>query len=107
MPLTYEDAALLDDAAWLAAFERCELPGLHHRDHLRIAFLYLRAHPAGRAAHLISTGLLAFARYKGAEHIYDQALTDRWIARMTTALAVTSDGDFPAFVAAHPELFEK
>src|SRR5688572_5761134 len=51
-----------DDAAFLADFEACRIPlaEWNHRSHIRMAYLYLRAHSFDEAVRRIRDGLNSF-----------------------------------------------
>ena len=57
----------MTDSQFVHAFETGTLPedGFHHRDHVRLAFLYLRRSPLPAAIRRFRTGLRRFAAAKG------------------------------------------
>jgi hypothetical protein len=56
----------MTDDEFLAAFEACTLQDFHHRDHVKVAYLYLRRHPLDDAIAKVRTGLQALAAAWGA-----------------------------------------
>lgn len=91
------------DAELLAGFERGSLEGFHHRDHLRVAWLYLKREPLLRAVERFSDDLRRFARAKGKPALYHETLT--WGFLFLIHERMGTDGeDYDAFVARNPEL---
>ena len=69
---------MLSDAAFLEAFEAGTLGPFHHRDHLRMAWLYLRADPEA-AEERVLDGLRHFAAVTGASSLFHDTLTRFWV----------------------------
>lgn len=99
----------LTDREFVAAFEDCTLPGssFHHREHVRLAWLYLEAHPEADAERLMEEGIRRFATSLGAAAKYHHTLTLFWMRACAEARRRGPTGDFDAFVAAHPDLLDK
>ena len=51
----------MHDERFLAAIEACTLEEFHHRDHIKIAYLYSQRHPLDEAIAKVRTGLQALA----------------------------------------------
>lgn len=98
-----------DDASFLRAFEDASLDAsaFRHRDHVRLAWLYLRREGEQRATQLMLEGIGRFAAAKGAAGVYHETLTRAWIRLVAAALARDASRDFDSFVEAHPELLDK
>ncbi len=58
-------------------FERGTLPNecFHHREHVRVAFLYLSLYPALEAIQLFSRALQRFATAHGKPQLYHETIT--------------------------------
>jgi hypothetical protein len=103
-------AATEDDRAFLAAFESCALPGeaFHHRDHVRVAWLYLRELPAAAALERFASGLRRFAATHGHPGLYHETITWAYLVlireRMARSADLTPGDTFEDFAAAHPDL---
>src|SRR6266571_3981225 len=74
----------MTDYEFLAAFEARTLEEFHHRDHIKVAFLYLRRHPLDKAIAKVRTGLQALAVAWGApvddlEKGYHETMTQGWV----------------------------
>jgi N-formylglutamate deformylase len=67
----------MTDEEFLVRFEALQLPdgGFHHRDHVRVAWIYLRRFPVLEALGRLSAGLAAFARSRGVPERYHQTIT--------------------------------
>ena len=70
------------DRAFLAAFEKGELSAaeFHHREHLRIAYIYLTLHPPDVALGLMRIALQRFLAVAGAPASkYHETMTAAWL----------------------------
>jgi hypothetical protein len=67
----------MSDDEMIARFEARDLPGsgFHHRDHVRLAWIYLRRFPVLEALARLSTGLADLARSRGVPGHYHQTIT--------------------------------
>lgn len=67
----------MNDDEFIARFEDGSLPGesFHHRDHVRMAFLYLCRYPALEAIQRFSAALARFAAAKGKPGLYNETVT--------------------------------
>ena len=98
------------DEDFLRAFEELSYPAdmFHHREHLRVAWLYLKSSDASRAAERMTAGILRFAKHHGATLKYHHTLTLFWMRLVAAALVETPEGcTFEDFLASHPELCKK
>ena len=98
------------DEEFLRAFENLSFPAdqFHHREHLRVAWLYLKSSDATRASERMSAGIRRFANHHGATEKYHHTLTLFWMRLVAVALVETGEGSaFEEFLAAHPELADK
>ncbi len=96
----------LDDRAFLAAFRDGSLPtsAFHHRDHVRLAWLYVGEHGAVEAASRFAGDLQTFARAKGVPGLYHATITGAYIALIAERRLQTPAGTWDEFAAAHPDL---
>jgi hypothetical protein len=100
-------ASLWSDEDFLRAFEDLSFPAdlFHHREHIRVAWLYLTSTDASRAAERMSKGIRRFALHHGATQKYHQTLTLAWMRLVSAALAETPEGHtFEQCTTAHPQL---
>jgi hypothetical protein len=103
----------MTDDEFLAAFEACTLDEFHHRDHVKVTYLYLRRHPLDDAIGKVRSGLQHLAVAWGApvddlERGYHETITEAWVRLVH--LALSDDGtaqSADAFCDGHPKLMEK
>ncbi len=98
------------DEEFLRTFEDLSYPAdqFHHREHLRLSWLYLKSFDATRAADRMCAGIRRFANHHGATQKYHHTLTLFWMRLMAVALVETQEGcAFEDFLAANPELCGK
>ena len=109
----------MNDDEFLNAFETCTLKEFHHRDHIKVAYLYLRRFPLDEAVAKVRTGLQALAAAWGApvgelEKGYHETMTQAWVRLVQLkmndgGLAASPDADATAdsFCKQHPDLMQK
>jgi hypothetical protein len=100
-------ASAWSDEEFLRAFEDLSFPAdsFHHREHIRVAWLYLKSSDATRAAERMSEGIRRFANHHGATQKYHHTLTLAWMRVVAAALVETPEGyAFEQFLTAHLEL---
>ena len=103
----------MNDDEFLAAFEARTLEEFHHRDHIKVAYLYLRRHSLEEAIAKVRTGLQALAAAWGApvddlEKGYHETMTQAWVRLVQAALndaGAVESAD--AFCDQHPKLMQK
>ena len=97
----------LDDDAFLRAFEACTLAPFRHRDHLRVAWLFLRAAPFEHAALRFVTGIKRFATAHGATTKYHETITWAYLALVNERMHDGGDArTFDAFARDNADLFD-
>lgn len=96
----------MTDSAFLAAFRDTTLPTsmFHHRDHVRMAWLYLREHGAVEAPARFAADLQRFAVAKGVPGLYHATITGAYMAIIAERIAATPVDGWDAFADAHPDL---
>jgi hypothetical protein len=67
----------MTEREFVTAFESASLPesAFHHRDHVRLAWIYLRESPAPAALEKFVGGLKRFAAAKGKTGLYHETIT--------------------------------
>lgn len=102
----------MDDATLLTRFEDAAIPRSEwtHRAHVRMAYLYLRAHPFDEALARIRAGIQKLNAANGVHDGYHETVTVAFATLIADAMArtqspslTTSDG----FCDAHDDLFAK
>ena len=97
----------LDDPAFLEAFESCRLRSdqFHHRDHLRLAWLYVQRYPLGEALDRFAAGLRRLAAAFGKAALYHETITFAYLLLTHERIArMVPGGDWPAFVRENADL---
>lgn len=105
-----EGKASPEDAEFLGAFEDGSLAAaaFRHRDHIRMAWLYVRRDGDQRGLEEALEGIRRFAERHGATRLYHETLSRVWVRLVSAALACCPEtATFDEFVAAHPELLDK
>lgn len=71
----------MTDEALIRCFEAAGEPpdGFHHRDHVRVAWWYLRALPWTTALERFAAGLRRYAEARGAGHRYHETITTAYV----------------------------
>jgi hypothetical protein len=80
----------VSDEEFLAAFETATIPNqaFRHREHLRMAWLYVRRDGAAAGTERICAGLRHFASVNGVPHLYHDTLTRFWARLMAHVVEV-------------------
>ena len=105
-----KDTTELTDAEFVRAFEACQLSNesFHHRDHIRLAWIYLQRYPELEARELMAGAIRKFAAHHGKSDKYHETVTVAWLRLVANAIARTPPGSsFEHLTAAAPELLDK
>ena len=97
----------MNDHDFVTAFEACTLPNeaFHHRDHVRLAWLYLKDMPPAQALTRFAEGLRRFAHAHGQPGLYHETITWAYLLLIRERMALAEEeGGFEAFAAANPDL---
>ncbi len=97
--------AMTDDAL-VALFEAGQPPadGFHHRDHVRVAWWYLRRYPLADALSRFIAALRQFAAAQGKPGLYHETITIAYVLLINERLDTDRDLDWLAFADRHPDL---
>jgi hypothetical protein len=98
---------MMDDATFVARFRDTTLPvdAFRHRDHVRMAWLYLREFGLETAAARFPADLRAFAQAHGVPGLYHATITWAYLALIDERMRAAPHDDWNTFATAHPELF--
>jgi len=97
----------MTDAEFIQQFEACNLPAecFHHRDHVKLAWLYLQRHSLLEALAKFSEGIKRFTAAQGKTNLYHETITWAYVflihERMKRAEGKQS---WEEFAAANPDL---
>jgi len=111
-PSVFSDggAAPPTDRQFCHAFESCTLPNeqFRHRDHIRLAWIYLNEEGYDGAVIRIERSIRRFAAHHGAAGKYHHTITVAWMRLVALASERHSGcGRFDELVAAEPSLLQK
>jgi hypothetical protein len=97
------------DAEFIERFENCALRGedFHHRDHVKVVWLYLNDNSVLETLRKFSAGLKRFAAANGKPNLYHETITWAYVflihERMTR---MGGEQRWEEFVEANPDLFD-
>ena len=105
---------MVDDAEFLRVFEACGWPleQWHHRDHIKLAYLYLRCCSLDEAMTRIRAGIKAHNAAHGLPDSltsgYHETMTQAWLRLVHLAVCEYGPAESAdAFYEQHPELSQK
>jgi hypothetical protein len=96
----------MKDSEWMEAFESCTLPkdSFHHRDHVKMAFLYLQKYQPLEALGHFSSALIRFATAHGKPNLYNETITWAFLLLIRERIARTNSRDWAEFSATNADL---
>jgi hypothetical protein len=97
----------LTDDQFIAAMEQFRIANsdFHHRDHIRLAWAYLRTFSVPLAEGKLANRIRRFAAYHNAPRKYHHTITLVWMRVVAAAMCLTPAlSSFEQFAAAHPFL---
>jgi hypothetical protein len=100
----------MTDDEFADAFETCQLPNalFHHRDHLRLAWIYLRRYGSAEAGAQIAKSIQRYAAHHGATQKYHETVTLAWLQLVDYAASRAPAGArLEDALASFPELLDK
>ncbi len=100
----------MTDRQFASAFERCEIPNeqFRHRDHLRLAWIYLRRYGRLDASARIVESIQRYAAHNGAPGKYHETVTLAWMELVYCAMRSLPDAaGFDEILDAFPRLLQK
>jgi len=98
----------MNDQQFLTAFESATLHPFKHRDHIRVAWLYLHRDGWEAGCDQIRRGIQHFAQANGATTLYHETITRFWAQVVFNAVRATPKiSDFVTFERRHHLLFDK
>lgn len=103
------EAAPLTDQEFVEAFETCRLPieQFHHRDHLRLAWIYLRRLGVPAAAVRLGESIRRYAAHHGKPEKYHETVTVAWLRLLAGSANRSGASSFEELLAASPDLLDK
>ena len=102
------ETVMIDDATLLREFEDGTLPSsaFHHREHVRVAWLYLKTEPPLAALARFATGLQRFAAAHGHAGLYHETITWAYLLLIRERMERegTGAGTWEEFAESNPDL---
>jgi hypothetical protein len=95
----------MNDREFIDAFERCDVRSFHHRDHVRLAWIYLRDQAPLDALARFTASLKRFATAKGSPGLYHETITWAYLLLIHERMERNPVVDFVTFERANPDLF--
>ena len=98
----------MNDEELIASFELGTLAPMAfgHREHVRVAWIYLTRYEPAEAERRMLTGLRAFATRAGKPDKFDGPLTRAWMAAIADATRA-QPASFDELVSARPDLLDR
>ena len=99
----------MSDEEFIARFENCTVPGesFHHRDHVRVVWLYLRSYSALETLARFSAGLKRFATANGKPNLYHETITWAYVFLIHERVARSRrEQTWAEFAEANADLFD-
>lgn len=95
---------MMTETEFVQSFEDASLPAgsFHHRDHVYLAWLYLRRHPALEALTRFAEGLKRFAAAQGHPGLYHETIT--WAFLFLIRERMAGEETWEEFAAKNPDL---
>jgi hypothetical protein len=100
---------MMSDAEFITGFENCTLRGedFHHRDHVKVVWLYLRDYSVLETIGRFSAGLKRFATANGKPNLYHETITWAYVFLINERMQTIEAGQtWPEFVEANADLFD-
>src|SRR6188472_3832184 len=96
----------MTDDQLLTEFEAGRVPegGFHHRQHVRVAWNYLRMHSLPEALARFCAGLRKFAEAQGATGLYHETITVAYLLLINERLHACRAMEWDAFADANTDL---
>ena len=95
----------MTDAEFTAAFEACTIETFHHREHVRLAWIYLNGRPLLEALPHFAESLQRFAASRGATGLYHETITFAFLFLIHERMQRREAATFDEFAAANADLF--
>ena len=100
----------MTDKEFVRSFEACELSNesFHHRDHIRLAWIYLQRYSEAEAQRRMREAIRRFAAHYGKRDKYHETITVAWLRLVAGARkSLTPQATWDELMMAAPELLDK
>ena len=105
-----QNPADLTEQEFCEGFELLQIPkeSFHHREHIRLAWIYSSRYSEAQAGAHMTQGIRAFARHHGVEAKYHHTITLAWMRLVWHAVRTTPRAPhFASFAHANPHLLNQ
>lgn len=99
----------MTDQEFIKGFENCTLPAeaFHHREHVRVVWLYLRNYAVLETLNRFSEGLKKFATANGKPNLYHETITWAFVFLIHERIARNGhELSWTEFIEANADLFD-
>jgi hypothetical protein len=99
----------MEDKELIERFESCTLAGadFHHRDHVKVVWLYLRGNSVLETLGKFGAGLKRFAQANRKPNLYHETITWAYVFLIHERMERNrEEQSWPRFVEANPDLFD-
>ena len=99
----------MSDQEFIERFEDCTLAGesFHHRDHVKVVWLYLRRYSVLETLIRFSAGLKRFATANGKPNLYHETITWAYVFLINERIERSGrEQGWAEFVDSNPDLFD-
>ena len=100
---------MMSDAEFITRFENCTLPGedFHHRDHIKVVWLYLGHYSVLETLGRFAAGLKRFATANGKPNLYHETITWAYVFLINERVQKNgAEQSWSEFVEANADLFD-
>src|SRR5262249_28024308 len=94
----------MEDQEFISGFENCTLTSFHHRDHVKLAWLYLRSYPVLEALARFTSGIKNFAKAHGKSNLYHETITWAYIFLIHERMARGGESSWEEFAVNNSDL---
>jgi hypothetical protein len=92
------------DEEFISRFESCTLQSFHHQDHVKLAWLYLKASPPLEALSRFCEGIKRFAEAHGKSNLYHETITWAYVLLIHERMTRGREDDWEQFAQHNPDL---
>jgi hypothetical protein len=96
----------LTEEEFVKQFEQATLEDFHHKDHVRIAWIYIRDYPGIEALQRFCRNLKQFAAARGHHNLYHETITWAYFLLIQERVQKNKDASWEVFMEENQDLFD-